>query len=94
MTPSGERQGSSTFKKESGMKVRIKGFGAVRKYVEEKGEEVFEVDDSFSVRDIIKLLNINPDLVALVVVNDNRVSKDFHPRDGDEIFLLNMASGG
>ena len=76
------------------MKVRVKGFGVVRKYVEEKGKEVFEVDDSFSIRDIIRHLNINPDLVALVTVNGNRVSKDFHPRDGDEIFLLNMASGG
>jgi len=76
------------------MKVRVKGFGAVRKYVEEKDKEIFEVDDSFSVRDIIKHLKINPDLVAVVTVNDNRVSKDYRPRDGDEIFLLNMVSGG
>ncbi|TKJ31704.1 hypothetical protein CEE39_06950 [bacterium (candidate division B38) B3_B38] len=76
------------------MKVMVKGFGAVRKYVEEKGNNIFEVDDSFSVRDIIKHLKINPDLVALVTVNGDRVSKDFHPRDGDEIFLLNMVSGG
>ena len=76
------------------MKVRVKGFGAVRKYVEQKGKEVFEVDDSFSIRDIIKHLNIKPELVAVVTVNDNRVSKDFRPRDGDEIFLLNMVSGG
>ncbi len=75
------------------MKVRIKGFGVLRKYIADQGKKL-DVPENTTILDIIRKLNINPQLVAVVTVNGELTVKNRTPKDGDEIFLINTASGG
>jgi sulfur carrier protein ThiS len=75
------------------MKVKVKGFGVLRKYIEAHGKKL-EVPDHTTILDIIHKLNINPHLVAVVTINGELTVKSRIPTDGDEIFLINTASGG
>jgi sulfur carrier protein ThiS len=75
------------------MKIRIKGFGVIRKYIVDQGKKL-DVPENTTILDIIRKLNINPQLVAVVTVNGELTVKSRIPKDGDEIFLINTASGG
>jgi sulfur carrier protein ThiS len=75
------------------MKVKVKGFGVLRKYIAAHGKKL-EMPDHTTILDIIHKLNINPQLVAVVTINGELTVKSRIPKDGDEIFLINTASGG
>jgi molybdopterin converting factor small subunit len=42
----------------------------------------------------MRALNIPPDVVALVLVNDTQQSKDYRVQDGDVVKLLAVVGGG
>lgn len=75
------------------MKVMVKGFGIIRKYISAHGEELVMPEDA-TVLNIINKLKINPQLVAMVTINGELAVKNSIPKNGDEIFFINTASGG
>ncbi|MCD6450899.1 MAG: MoaD/ThiS family protein [Acidobacteria bacterium] len=76
------------------MRVKVKGVGAVKKYIEGRKTPYVNLPPEASILDLIKKLNLNPQLVAMVTVNGRVVGKDYKPKEGDEVFLMNIFSGG
>jgi sulfur carrier protein ThiS len=76
------------------MQLKVKGVGAVKKYIEERKNPYVELPREATVMELINKLNLNPQLVAMVTVNKKLVGKDYKPKEGDEVFLMNIFSGG
>jgi sulfur carrier protein ThiS len=74
------------------MSAQIKALGIIKSYLGGKNEIV--VDAGNTVRETMCALNIPPDVVALVLVNDAQQSKDYRVRDGDVVKLLAVVGGG
>jgi sulfur carrier protein ThiS len=52
------------------------------------------VESGISVREMLILIGINPDLVAGVFVNNEQQTKDYILQDGDVVNLLAVIGGG
>ena len=52
------------------------------------------VEPGSTVREVIGELGVNPDLVAIVMVNGRQKSKDHPLQPGDMVKLLPMVGGG
>ena len=57
-------------------------------------KDEFSVESGRKVREIILSLGINPDLVAMVSVNDKMQTKDYIIQEGDIVRLLAIIGGG
>jgi sulfur carrier protein ThiS len=58
------------------------------------GRDRFEVEPGRSVRETLVGLGIVPDIVALVVVNNEQQSKEYIIQEGDTIRILAVIGGG
>ena len=58
------------------------------------GKDTFTVEPGQTVRETIRPLGINPELVAMVSVNDELQNKDYVIQDRDEIRLMAVIGGG
>jgi sulfur carrier protein ThiS len=58
------------------------------------GRDRFEVEPGRSVAETLVGLGIVPDIVALVVVNDEQQSKEYIIQEGDTIRILAVIGGG
>ena len=74
------------------MSAQIKALGIIKSYIGGKNEIVIEAGNT--VRETMQSLNIPPDVVALVLVNDAPQSKEYCVQDGDVVKLLAVVGGG
>jgi sulfur carrier protein ThiS len=74
------------------MSVFIRLNEALRVYV--GGRSEIEVAPSQTVRETLVALGIPTELVAVVVVNDDQLDKEYILRDGDRVRLLAVIGGG
>jgi sulfur carrier protein ThiS len=74
------------------MSATIQPLGMLKDYLGEFTEAT--VEPGISVRDALKIIGINPDLVAGVFVNEEQQSKDYILLDGDIVKLLAVIGGG
>jgi sulfur carrier protein ThiS len=74
------------------MSVIIRPLGMLKSYIGELKETTVEA--GLSVRETLKIIGINPDLVAGVFVNEEQQTKDYILQDGDIIKLLAVIGGG
>jgi sulfur carrier protein ThiS len=58
------------------------------------GRNDFDVQAGRSVRETLAGIGINPDTVALVVVNEQHQMKDYIIQEGDAIRVLAVIGGG
>lgn len=58
------------------------------------GKDEFTVEPGCKVRETIISLGINPELVAMVSVNDEMQTKDYVIQDRDEVRLMAVIGGG
>ncbi len=70
----------------------IRPSGALRDVV--GGHAEIQVDAGRTVRDTLVALGIVPEVVALVVVNEEQRSKDYVIKDGDIVRVLAVIGGG
>ncbi len=74
------------------MSAHIKPLGILKSYIGGKAE--IAVDAGNSVRETLRLLHIPPEIVALVLVNDQPQAKEYCVQDGDVVSLLAVVGGG
>lgn len=74
------------------MSITIKPVGLLKQYL--AGESSASVEPGPSVREIMTNLGIPSEMVALVLVADSAVTKDYIPEDGDVVQLLAIIGGG
>jgi len=74
------------------MSATIRPLGMLKAYIGELKEA--SVDDGISVREALKAIGINPDLVAGVFVNEEQQNKDYILQAGDVVKLLAVIGGG
>ena len=74
------------------MSATIRPLGMLKDYLGEFKEAT--VDSGGSVLEAIRLIGINPDLVAGVFVNGEQQTKDYILQDGDIVRLLAVIGGG
>ena len=74
------------------MSATIRPLGMLKAYIGERKEA--SVDDGISVREALKAIGINPDLVAGVFVNEEQQNKDYILQAGDVVKLLAVIGGG
>jgi sulfur carrier protein ThiS len=74
------------------MSVIIRPNEALRAYV--GGKKEIEAEPGRTVRETLAGLGIPAELVAVVVVNDDQLDKDYVLRDGDRVRLLAVIGGG
>jgi len=58
------------------------------------GKNEFTVEPGRSVRETLTSLDIKPELVALVVVNEEQQPKDYVIQEGDVVKILAVIGGG
>lgn len=74
------------------MSATIRPLGMLKDYLGDFKEATVEA--GISVRETLKIIGINPDLVAGVFVNEEQQSKDYILQDGDIVKLLAVIGGG
>ena len=74
------------------MTATIRPLGMLKDYLGEFKEATVEA--GIPVYDTLKIIGINPDLVAGVFVNEEQQSKDYILQDGDVVKLLAVIGGG
>ena len=74
------------------MSATIRPLGILKDYLGEFKEATVEA--GISIRETLKIIGINPDLVAGVFVNEEQQSKDYILQDGDMVKLLAVIGGG
>jgi len=72
--------------------VQIRLVGLLKKYGPEQASVTLEAGQT--VGDVIRELGLDPDLVAIVMVNGRQKSKSDRLEPGDELKLLPMVGGG
>ncbi|MCX5880334.1 MAG: MoaD/ThiS family protein [Deltaproteobacteria bacterium] len=73
------------------MRIRIKPAGIIRLYVDEKD---MEVPTGLTIRGLIALLAIPAELKLMTFVNGKRKEVDEILKDGNEVRLITLLSGG
>jgi len=74
------------------MIARIRPLGILKSYV--GGQNEVMVEAGRTVREAIAALGIPPEIVALVMVNEEQQPKDYILQEGDAVRLLAVAGGG
>lgn len=74
------------------MPVIIKPVGTLKIYTDNQAEVSAQAGGT--VRETLKALGIPPDLVALVMVNDQQREKDYCLQDGDVVKVIAVIGGG
>lgn len=74
------------------MSVMFRPVGMLKSYV--GGQDVVAIEAGISVREALMTLGIPPELVALVVVNEEQESKDYILQDGDSVRVMALMGGG
>jgi len=74
------------------MPATLRPSGSLRDLVD--GQAELQVEVGRTVRETLALLGIVPEVVALVVVNEEQQSKDYVIQEGDTIRVLAVIGGG
>ena len=74
------------------MIARIRPLGILKSYA--GGQDEVMVEAGRTVREAIVALGIPPEIVALVMVNEEQQPKDYILQDGDAVRLLAVIGGG
>ena len=74
------------------MSVTIRPFGILKAYIDGQNERTVEAGKT--VRQTMLDLGIPPDVVAMVVVNEEQQRKDYVLLDGDAVKLIAVVGGG
>ncbi|PWH19354.1 MAG: hypothetical protein DDG59_03375 [Anaerolineae bacterium] len=74
------------------MSAIIRPFGLLREYLH--GEKEAMVEAGQTIRQALASLGIPPEVVALVLVNDQPQEKDYRLQDGDVVKILAVIGGG
>ena len=74
------------------MTAKIRVVGHLKDYTSGRAE--LEVESGRSVRETLTALGLNPEVVALVVVNEATQDKDYIIHDGDLVRVIAVIGGG
>lgn len=74
------------------MTATLRPSGVLKSYIGGKDEIVVEA--GCTVRETLTALTIPPEIIALVVVNEEQQSKDYVIQEGDVIRVLAVIGGG
>jgi sulfur carrier protein ThiS len=74
------------------MTAKLHLIGGLKDFV--GGREDFDIEAGRSVRETLAAIGINPETVALVVVNEEHQMKDYIIQEGDAIRVLAVIGGG
>ncbi len=74
------------------MTARLRPLGVLKTYIDNQAE--VEVPAGKSVRETVKALGIPPEIIALVLVNDEAETKEYLIREGDCVKLIAVIGGG
>jgi sulfur carrier protein ThiS len=74
------------------MTATLRPYGILKSYI--GGETELAVDTGQTIRQALQALGMPPEVVALVLVNDEQQSKDYVLQDGDTVKLMAIVGGG
>ena len=74
------------------MSATIRPFWVLKDYI--GGKYDMTIEAWMTVRQVIIILGMPPEVVALVLVNDEQEDKDYLIQDGDYVKLLAVIGGG
>ncbi len=74
------------------MPAYIKPVGLLKTYVSDQSE--IEVEAGKTVREALAALQIPSELVALAMLNEQQVPKDYCLKDGDRVMIIAVIGGG
>ena len=74
------------------MTVQIRPIGILKNYI--GGQNQVAVEAGRTVRETIAALGMPPEIVALVMVNEEQRPKDYILREGDVVKLMAVLGGG
>ena len=74
------------------MSAHIRPLGMLKSYT--GGQAEVSVEAGRTVREAVTALGMPPEIVALVLVNNERQAKDYYLQDGDVVKLAAVAGGG
>jgi len=74
------------------MSAIFRPIGMLKSYFGDK--EVVPVQSGITIRETMLKFNMPPEIVALVIVNDEQQSKDYILQDGDIVKLIAVIGGG
>jgi molybdopterin converting factor small subunit len=66
--------------------------GVLKSYI--GGQNEVAVEAGRTIRETMLTFNMPPEIVALVMVNDEQQSKDYMLKEGDEVKLIAVIGGG
>ncbi len=67
-------------------------YGTLKSYI--GGNAEVAVESGQTIRQVLQSLGMPPEVVALVLVNDEQQSKDYVLQDGDFVKLMAIIGGG
>jgi sulfur carrier protein ThiS len=79
------------------MKIEVKLFPTLEKYskIKNKGKSFFyEIEKNSTVKDVIENLGIPQEYAKIIIVNGQRVEKNFLLNAGDKVVIFPLIAGG
>ena len=70
----------------------LRPVGMLKSYI--GGQDEITVEAGRTIRETMKTFNMPPEIVALVMVNDEQQSKDYVLKKGDKVKLIAVIGGG
>ena len=70
----------------------LRPVGMLKSYI--GGQDEITVEVGRTIRETMKTFNMPPEIVALVMVNDEQQSKDYVLKKGDKVKLIAVIGGG
>ena len=74
------------------MTATLRPYGILKSYI--GGDLEIAVEAGRTIRQVLQGLGMPPEVVALVLVNDEQQSKDYVLQDGDTVKLMAIIGGG
>ena len=74
------------------MPVLVRPIGMLKEYI--SGQSETTVESGRTIRETMRALGMPPEVVALVLVNDEQQNKDYVLQEGDVLRLMAVIGGG
>jgi sulfur carrier protein ThiS len=76
------------------MEIRLEGLGPLKNYFPPEGHHSLFLKEARSLRDILEDLKIPLEVILAASCEDKVIELDYHPRDGETIWLIPLVGGG
>lgn len=76
------------------LRINIRILGPIKKYVNSGESQQLELNGPITALDLVRMLQIPDNQHYVIMINEKRESSGIQLKDGDEVLIISMVTGG